>query len=73
VAFAWGYGGQYLFVVPRLELVVVCTSSLTTRPPGSDNHNEQLLRLLGETIVPAARGPGLFDPWPPLPRPVFGW
>ncbi|MBI4265404.1 MAG: serine hydrolase [Acidobacteria bacterium] len=25
--FAWGYGGQYVFVVPDLELVVVATSS----------------------------------------------
>lgn len=25
--FAWGYGGQYLFVVPELELVMVTTSS----------------------------------------------
>ncbi len=73
VAFAWGYGGQYLFVVPRLNLVVAMTSSLTTRPPGSGDHNEQLRRLLGEYIIPAARGPGPVDPWPPLPRPVFGW
>ncbi len=73
VAFAWGYGGQYLFVVPRLNLVVACTSSLARRPPGSENHNEQILRLLGEHIIPAARGPEPVDPWPPLPRPVFGW
>jgi CubicO group peptidase (beta-lactamase class C family) len=25
--FAWGFGGQYIFVVPKLELVVVSTSS----------------------------------------------
>jgi CubicO group peptidase (beta-lactamase class C family) len=73
VAFAWGYGGQYIFVVPRLDLVVVCTSALGARPPGSDDHNEQLLHLLGTHIIPAARGPGRRDPWPPLPRPVFGW
>ena len=73
VAFAWGYGGQYVFVVPRLNLVVACTSSLARRPPGSGDHNEQILRLLGEHIIPAARGPGVFDPWPLLPRPVFGW
>jgi CubicO group peptidase (beta-lactamase class C family) len=25
--FAWGYGGQYVFVVPRLDLVIVTTAS----------------------------------------------
>lgn len=73
VAFAWGYGGQYVFVVPRLDLVVACTSALANRPPGSDTHNEQILRLLAEHLIPAARGPGPGDPWPPLPRPVTGW
>ncbi|MFB6249566.1 MAG: serine hydrolase domain-containing protein [Salinibacter sp.] len=73
VAFAWGYGGQYVFVVPRLNLVVAATSSLSDRPPGSDDHNTQILRLLAEHIIPAARGPGIHDPWPPLPRPVIGW
>jgi CubicO group peptidase (beta-lactamase class C family) len=73
VAFAWGYGGQYVFVVPRLRLVVACTSSLATRPPGSDRHNEQILRWLSEHLIPAARGPSPLDRWPPLPRPSFGW
>lgn len=73
VAFAWGYGGQYIFVVPRLKLVVVCTSSLSNRPRGSDDHNEQILRLMGEEIIPAARGSEFFDPWPRLKRPIGGW
>lgn len=29
VFYAWGYGGQFIFVVPHLELVVVTTSSTT--------------------------------------------
>jgi CubicO group peptidase (beta-lactamase class C family) len=73
VWFAWGYGGQYVFVVPRLDLVVAVTSSLANRPPGSDGHNTRILRLLGEKIIPAARGPERDDPWPPLPQPVIGW
>lgn len=73
VLFAWGYGGQYLFVVPRLDLVVACTSSLSTRPPGSDAHNEKILQLLAESLIPAARGPNGFDWWPSSPRPPFGW
>jgi CubicO group peptidase (beta-lactamase class C family) len=64
VAFAWGYGGQYIFVVPRLDLVVVCTSSLQNRPRGSDDHNGQILRLLAKHIIPAARGPNSSDLWP---------
>lgn len=73
VAFAWGYGGQYVFVVPRLDLVVAVTSSLSNRPPESSAHNRRILQLLEEHIIPAARGPGLFDGWPPLDRPPFGW
>jgi CubicO group peptidase (beta-lactamase class C family) len=73
VAFAWGYGGQYIFVVPRLDLVVVCTSSLRNRPTGSDAHNEQLLRLLAEHIIPAARGSGFPDLWPDRHLPHSGW
>lgn len=72
VAFAWGYGGQYVFVVPRLELVVAVTSALANRSSSSD-HNERILRLLGEHIIPAARGPDRYDPWPPLPQPIIGW
>lgn len=73
VAFAWGYGGQYIFVVPRLNLVVACTASLSNRPRGSDRHNERILRLLGEHIIPAARGSDIFDSWPRLERPIGGW
>lgn len=72
-AFAWGYGGQYVFVVPRLDLVVAVTSSLSNRPPGSRGHNRRILELLEEHIIPAARGPGPTDPWPPYHRPLLGW
>ena len=72
VAFAWGYGGQYVFVVPALDLVVAMTSSLSNRPPGSDGHNRRLVRLLAEHIIPAAQGPG--GAWRRLPSGSFvGW
>lgn len=29
VHFAWGYGGQFIFVVPARQLVIVATSSLS--------------------------------------------
>ncbi len=53
VHFAWGYGGQYLFVVPELELVVAVTSSLTNRPPGSRAHNRRVLRLMRDYLIPS--------------------
>lgn len=54
VRFAWGYGGQFIFIVPRLELVVVMTSRLTDRPRGID-HNDRLYRFLGGVIIPEFR------------------
>ncbi len=50
--FAWGHGGQFILVVPDLELVVVCTSSLTNRPDHGD-HNDNILRLLEKYIIPS--------------------
>ena len=51
--FAWGYGGQYVFVVPGLDLVVVCTSDLNNRPAGIGDHNERIYTLLSEYVLPA--------------------
>jgi CubicO group peptidase (beta-lactamase class C family) len=55
VRFAWGYGGQFIFVVPRLRTVVVTTSSLTDRPRGVD-HNDAIQDLLARELIPAIRG-----------------
>ncbi len=33
--YAWGYGGQFIFLVPELELVVVTTSSATSARNGA--------------------------------------
>lgn len=51
VRFAWGYGGQFIFVVPELQLVVVTTSDSETRRDGS--HTWTLHRLLEFDIIPA--------------------
>jgi CubicO group peptidase (beta-lactamase class C family) len=51
VRYAWGYGGQFIFVVPELELVVVMTSDPASTRDGG--HNRELHRILEEEIVPA--------------------
>jgi CubicO group peptidase (beta-lactamase class C family) len=50
--YAWGYGGQFIFVVPDLELTVVTTSD--PESPRERGHLQAVRRLLSEWIVPAA-------------------
>jgi CubicO group peptidase (beta-lactamase class C family) len=47
--FAWGFGGQYIFVIPRLQLVVVTTSSTAT---GEERrgHRRTIFGLLEQVI-----------------------
>jgi CubicO group peptidase (beta-lactamase class C family) len=48
--FAWGYGGQYIFVVPDLDLVIVTTAS----PDVSEErrgHRQQVFDILQRQIV----------------------
>lgn len=52
VRFAWGYGGQMLYVIPDLALTVVMTSDATASRDGS--HIDALHRLLAENIVSAS-------------------
>ena len=52
VHYAWGYGGQFVFVVPSLDLVVVTTSlSNTDRERG---HLDRVYALLDEIVMLAA-------------------
>lgn len=53
VRFAWGYGGQMLFVVPDLALTVVMISDPTPHAR-AESHVPELHRLLDDGIVPAA-------------------
>lgn len=54
--YAWGYGGQFIFVVPDLELTVVSTAATNVARGGS--HLRTFRRLLAEWIVPAAEAGG---------------
>jgi CubicO group peptidase (beta-lactamase class C family) len=51
IHYAWGYGGQFIFVVPSLDLVVVMTSDADAAREGG--HTRELHRILEEEIVPA--------------------
>jgi CubicO group peptidase (beta-lactamase class C family) len=45
VAYAWGYGGQMIYVVPTLELTVVMTST-ENQPSARTGHRDDLHRLM---------------------------
>lgn len=49
---AWGYGGQFLVIVPRLNLVVVATSALDR---GESGHTRRMRRFFDQHVVPAFR------------------
>jgi CubicO group peptidase (beta-lactamase class C family) len=53
--YAWGYGGQFIFVVPSLELVVVTTSDPDSRTR-EQGHLEAIHSLLDSEIVRAVGG-----------------
>jgi CubicO group peptidase (beta-lactamase class C family) len=49
--FAWGYGGQYIFVVRDLDLVIAVTSSTTTSDE-RHGYRRALFDLLEEHVLP---------------------
>lgn len=54
VYFAWGYGGQFIFVIPELHAVVVTTSDAEVQR--ERGHNDEIHAILDEEIVPALGG-----------------
>ena len=49
VFYAWGYGGQMIYVIPALAMTVVMTSAV---PSSRTSHTRKLHRLLADTIIP---------------------
>ncbi len=54
--FAWGFGGQYIFIVPRLQLVVVTTSS-TAVGEERRGHRRTIFGLLEQIVADARDAP----------------
>ena len=55
VHFAWGYGGQFIFVVPSLGIVAVTTSDAQVASRGGD-HLDAIHEIVDRWLVPAAEG-----------------
>ncbi|MEX1062820.1 MAG: serine hydrolase [Balneolaceae bacterium] len=51
VAFAWGYGGQYILMVPELDSVIAITSD-PVRNDGSRKYQRQIFDWLEDLVVP---------------------
>lgn len=51
VHFAWGYGGQYIFMIPSIDAVVVMTGTLYNATQ-SRTYKEPVFALLREEILP---------------------
>lgn len=58
VPYAWGYGGQFVFLVPDLELVVVTTSGARPETRGGFSHLRRIFRLVRRDLIPAAERGG---------------
>ena len=50
---AWGHGGQFIFILPELELVVVFTAKHRDNP----GHSERAFNMLTKYIIPAVIPP----------------
>ena len=48
--FAWGYGGQYVFIVPGLDLVIATTASPNVSEERRD-HRRQVVEMLTRLVV----------------------
>jgi CubicO group peptidase (beta-lactamase class C family) len=62
---AWGHGGQFIFVVPALKLVVA-TTSVPLPGDGRREHQRAIYDLMEQDLIPAAEmnGFGIGRPQP---------
>lgn len=58
VVLAWGHGGQYVYVVPALELVVVTTATWQGLGTGAGPQMAAIADLITNRIVPAVGATG---------------
>jgi CubicO group peptidase (beta-lactamase class C family) len=64
--YAWGFGGQYIIVVPSLELVVVSTS-LSTVSDDRRAHRTTVLDVIERLIGAVGEAEEPLTPPPPAP------
>lgn len=57
--YAWGHGGQFIFVMPELNMVVVTTSALSVERQERREHRRAIYDLMEEYLVPAADSNGV--------------
>ena len=61
--YAWGHGGQFIFVVPALKMVAV-TTSMPSPGDGRREHQHAIYDLMEQDLIPAAGARRFASRWP---------
>ena len=70
--FAWGFGGQYVVVVPEMYLVMVTTNDWRGVGADAGRYERMTMDVLVEYMIPAFRWPGGCPGWRGAPQPGGG-